>query len=81
MGTPAGPLAGDECGVDVDECASQPCLNEGRCQDLPNGFRCHCPDGYTGAGGWGGMGTGAGQGQSRWAWGEKLPPADAWRLD
>ncbi|XP_034872549.1 protein crumbs homolog 2 [Mirounga leonina] len=39
---------GDECGVDVDECASQPCLNEGRCQDLPNSFRCHCPDGYTG---------------------------------
>ncbi|XP_034519619.1 protein crumbs homolog 2 [Ailuropoda melanoleuca] len=39
---------GDECGVDVDECASQPCLNGGRCQDLPNGFQCHCLDGYTG---------------------------------
>uniref|UniRef100_A0A673TNH0 Protein crumbs homolog 2 n=1 Tax=Suricata suricatta TaxID=37032 RepID=A0A673TNH0_SURSU len=39
---------GDECDVDVDECASQPCLNGGRCQDLPNGFQCHCPDGYTG---------------------------------
>ncbi|XP_058998330.1 protein crumbs homolog 2 [Mustela lutreola] len=39
---------GDECGVDVDECASQPCLHGGRCQDLPNGFQCHCPDGYTG---------------------------------
>nr|XP_025865003.1 protein crumbs homolog 2 [Vulpes vulpes] len=39
---------GDECGVDVDECASRPCLNKGRCQDLPNGFQCHCPDGYTG---------------------------------
>lgn len=53
VGTTAGLLAGDECGVDVDECASQPCLNGGRCQDLPNGFQCHCLDGYTGAqGGW-----------------------------
>ncbi|XP_045146134.1 protein crumbs homolog 2 [Echinops telfairi] len=39
---------GDDCGVDVDECASQPCVSGGRCQDLPNGFKCHCPDGYTG---------------------------------
>uniref|UniRef100_A0A8C5L610 Protein crumbs homolog 2 n=1 Tax=Jaculus jaculus TaxID=51337 RepID=A0A8C5L610_JACJA len=41
-------FAGDDCGVDVDECASSPCLNGGRCQDLPNGFQCHCFDGYTG---------------------------------
>ncbi|XP_075865142.1 protein crumbs homolog 2 [Microcebus murinus] len=39
---------GDDCSVDVDECASQPCLNGGRCQDLPNGFQCHCQDGYAG---------------------------------
>ncbi|KAK2492081.1 hypothetical protein MC885_017825 [Smutsia gigantea] len=39
---------GEDCGVDVDECTSWPCLNGGRCQDLPNGFQCHCPDGYTG---------------------------------
>ncbi|XP_075415171.1 protein crumbs homolog 2 [Tenrec ecaudatus] len=39
---------GEDCGVDVDECASQPCVSGGRCQDLPNGFKCHCPDGYTG---------------------------------
>ncbi|PNJ19543.1 CRB2 isoform 1 [Pongo abelii] len=39
---------GADCGVEVDECASRPCLNGGRCQDLPNGFRCHCPDGYAG---------------------------------
>nr|XP_003470687.1 LOW QUALITY PROTEIN: protein crumbs homolog 2 [Cavia porcellus] len=39
---------GDNCSGDVDECASGPCLNGGRCQDLPNGFQCHCLDGYTG---------------------------------
>lgn len=50
MGATDGPLAGDNCSVDVDECASGPCLNGGRCQDLPNGFQCHCLDGYTGTG-------------------------------
>ncbi|XP_006892687.1 PREDICTED: protein crumbs homolog 2 [Elephantulus edwardii] len=39
---------GDDCSVDVDECASKPCMNGGRCQNLPNSFKCHCPDGYTG---------------------------------
>uniref|UniRef100_A0A4X1UK47 Crumbs cell polarity complex component 2 n=1 Tax=Sus scrofa TaxID=9823 RepID=A0A4X1UK47_PIG len=39
---------GDDCSVDVDECASRPCLSGGLCQDLPNSFQCHCPDGYTG---------------------------------
>lgn len=29
----------------------------------------------------GGVGTGSGQGQSGWAWGEKFPLADVWRLD
>ncbi|MBZ3889584.1 Protein crumbs-like protein 2 [Sciurus carolinensis] len=39
---------GDDCSVDVDECASRPCLNGGRCQDLPSGFHCQCRDGYAG---------------------------------
>nr|XP_035112904.2 protein crumbs homolog 2 isoform X2 [Callithrix jacchus] len=39
---------GADCSVEVDECASQPCLNGGHCQDLTNGFQCHCPDGYAG---------------------------------
>ncbi|KAK2120294.1 hypothetical protein P7K49_001680 [Saguinus oedipus] len=55
-GPTPGPLAGADCSVEVDECASQPCLNGGRCQDLPNGFQCHCPDGYAGV--WGGAGPG-----------------------
>ncbi|XP_028743732.1 protein crumbs homolog 2 [Peromyscus leucopus] len=41
-------FAGDDCSVDVDECASGPCLHGGSCQDLPNGFQCYCQDGYTG---------------------------------
>ncbi|VTJ62774.1 Hypothetical predicted protein [Marmota monax] len=53
QGASAKPLAGDDCSVDVDECASWPCLNGGHCQDLPNGFQCHCGDGYAGTGvGW-----------------------------
>ncbi|KAM6169803.1 protein crumbs homolog 2 [Rhynchocyon petersi] len=39
---------GDDCSVNVDECASKPCMNGGLCQDLPNSFKCHCPNGYTG---------------------------------
>lgn len=36
------------CLSDVDECASNPCLNGGRCEDGVNQFICHCPPGYGG---------------------------------
>ncbi|XP_043837415.1 protein crumbs homolog 2 [Dromiciops gliroides] len=41
-------FTGDNCSVDVNECESQPCLNGGTCEDLPNSFQCHCLAGYTG---------------------------------
>ena len=33
---------------DIDECASNLCDNGGTCDDLVNGYRCQCADGYTG---------------------------------
>ena len=36
-----------EC-VDVDECASAPCLNNGICQDGRGDFACLCHDGFSG---------------------------------
>ena len=34
--------------LDIDECASNPCLNRGTCTDLVNGFTCSCVPGFTG---------------------------------
>ncbi|XP_015589651.1 cubilin [Cephus cinctus] len=32
----------------ADECISNPCQNQGTCEDLYDGFRCHCPPNWEG---------------------------------
>jgi hypothetical protein len=39
---------GANCGVNVNDCASQPCKFGGKCQDQENGFICLCLPGYEG---------------------------------
>ena len=39
---------GDNCEINVNECASNPCLNQGQCVDKINGFECRCKPGYRG---------------------------------
>lgn len=34
--------------ADIDECESNPCLNNGTCTDEVNGFTCSCPPGFAG---------------------------------
>ncbi|PNJ50112.1 CRB1 isoform 1, partial [Pongo abelii] len=33
---------------DIDECASDPCVNGGLCQDLLNKFQCLCDIAFAG---------------------------------
>ena len=33
---------------DIDECASNPCLNGGTCTNRVNGFTCSCVPGFNG---------------------------------
>jgi len=35
-----------DCAIDVDECASSPCYNNGTCTDLINNYTCACVSGY-----------------------------------
>ena len=39
---------GDRCDLDIDECVSGPCANNGTCVDWIDAVRCFCPDGYAG---------------------------------
>ena len=34
--------------IDINECGSNPCLNEGLCRDGDNGYQCECAVGYAG---------------------------------
>ena len=34
--------------TDTNECESNPCVNNGTCTDLVNGFNCSCPPGFHG---------------------------------
>ena len=34
--------------VDIDDCASSPCLNKGTCFDDINKYRCSCVIGFSG---------------------------------
>ena len=35
--------------TDIDECASNPCMNDGTCIDLVNSFSCNCTGNYNGS--------------------------------
>ena len=39
---------GEDCSVNIDECASNPCGENGNCTDAVNGFICDCEVGFTG---------------------------------
>lgn len=41
-------FTGGDCDVDIDDCISDPCSNNGNCSDGVNGFSCDCGAGYTG---------------------------------
>ena len=39
---------GHSCETDVNECSSNPCVNQGTCTDGPGDFSCDCSTGFTG---------------------------------
>lgn len=42
------PLTGMNCEKNIDECISNPCLNQGTCIDGVNGYTCQCTLPFTG---------------------------------
>ena len=40
--------AGNNCGVNIDECEIQKCKNGAKCVDGVNGYSCKCRKGFTG---------------------------------
>ena len=41
-------FAGDRC-AELDDCASEPCQNDGECSSLSGaGYTCRCQDGFNG---------------------------------
>ena len=41
-------FTGNNCGINIDECASNPCANGGSCIDGVNNYTCVCRNGFTG---------------------------------
>lgn len=41
-------FSGELCNYEYNECESNPCLNNGQCNDHIGGFTCKCTPGYTG---------------------------------
>ena len=42
------PLCLVELETNIDECASNPCENEGRCKDVVGGYECDCLSEFQG---------------------------------
>ena len=41
-------FSGHTCDTDIDDCASEPCKNNGTCTDLVNDYNCTCTDEWMG---------------------------------
>ena len=39
---------GSQCQIDINECLSNPCQNNGYCTDTVNGYQCGCFNGFKG---------------------------------
>ena len=39
---------GASCDVNIDDCESSPCLNNGTCADGINEYKCNCSPGFYG---------------------------------